>query len=307
MNKKVAIILSHCDTEIKKEILMDNLSKLRTVENLDVALTSHIILPESIIGNCDYFLYDKSNPILKWPQRYFIFWWEPSYGDQKLRLTYFADDYTWTTFNQILMGYNSISHKNYEDFIFLNYDLVIDEKILGQIKEDSCSNKFYDSEDLNGTKWYPSLIFYILNKSSADKFVNSISLDLYLQHGVSLFNTIVNSIEHRKIDLTTNEQAVFSEATSGKEFNNSLSPLYSLFCGYDESDQNGEKSYWFYNVKEKINIRLDGQKDFTIDENTTYLARVSSKIEILVDNEFVEMEYDSFNNRVQIIHKHDRE
>jgi len=61
--KNLVIILSHCDTEGKIKILKDNLESLNML-NLDTMLTSHCPLSTDIQKEVNYFIYDKSNPLL---------------------------------------------------------------------------------------------------------------------------------------------------------------------------------------------------------------------------------------------------
>jgi len=47
MKNNLIIILSHCDTEEKQEILIDNINKIKS-NNFDILLVSHIPIPPSI-------------------------------------------------------------------------------------------------------------------------------------------------------------------------------------------------------------------------------------------------------------------
>ena len=73
MKNNLIIILSHCDTEEKKEVLINNVNKLKS-NNFDILLVSHIPIPSSIQELVEYFIYDKSNPIINWPERGMVFW-----------------------------------------------------------------------------------------------------------------------------------------------------------------------------------------------------------------------------------------
>ena len=47
MKNNLIIILSHCDTEEKREILIDNINKIKS-NNFDILLVSHIPIHPSI-------------------------------------------------------------------------------------------------------------------------------------------------------------------------------------------------------------------------------------------------------------------
>ena len=73
MKNNLIIILSHCDSKEKIEILTDNIKKLKT-QNFDILLLSHTPIPSHIQQMIEYFIYDKSNPIINWPYRGMVFW-----------------------------------------------------------------------------------------------------------------------------------------------------------------------------------------------------------------------------------------
>lgn len=73
MNIKVALVLSYCDTDEKLNILINNILNLKS-NNIDVCLISPISLSDDIQSLCDYFIYTKENPVLKWPEYYYLYW-----------------------------------------------------------------------------------------------------------------------------------------------------------------------------------------------------------------------------------------
>ena len=120
MKNNLIIILSHCDSREKREILIDNIKKLKT-QNFDILLLSHIPIPPSIQQIVEYFIYDKSNPIINWPDRGMVFW-KKILGDPNLRLQTIYPDYGWTAFNQILLGGNLGLSLDYDYFSFRFYN-----------------------------------------------------------------------------------------------------------------------------------------------------------------------------------------
>lgn len=121
--KNIVLIQSHCDTEEKIKYLKNNISKLREFD-LDVLLFSHIPLSQEIIGLVDYFIYDKTNPIL-WDERRHYFWW--NVDGYKMETT--IPDYSWTVFNQIIKSYNLIQNEKYKYVFIFNYDVIINDEL----------------------------------------------------------------------------------------------------------------------------------------------------------------------------------
>ena len=97
--KNIVLIQSHCDTEEKLDYLKKNIEKIKKFD-LEILLFSHIPLNQEVIGMVDYFVFDKSNPIL-WDERRHYFWWV----DNGYKLETTIPDYGWTVFNQIKKSY----------------------------------------------------------------------------------------------------------------------------------------------------------------------------------------------------------
>jgi len=71
-NKNLIIILCYCDTQEKLDILQNTISILK--DNFNILVSSHSSIPTSIQSQIDYFIYDQSNPILRFPERGMKFW-----------------------------------------------------------------------------------------------------------------------------------------------------------------------------------------------------------------------------------------
>jgi hypothetical protein len=66
--KRIVLINSYCDTQEKIDVLLENLNILKSA-GLDKFLYSPILLPNNIIECCTYFMYNKQNPILHFPEK----------------------------------------------------------------------------------------------------------------------------------------------------------------------------------------------------------------------------------------------
>ena len=164
MKNNLVIILSHCDTEEKKELLEDNIKKLKS-NNFDILLLSHIPIPPNIQESIEYYIYDKSNPIINWPERGMVFW-KKILGDIDYRLQTIYPDYGWTAFNQILLGGNLGLSLSYDYFSFINYDIQLTDSIIETLGNPvpfltSTVQPAYESKPR-----YPSFMLNIINRKN---------------------------------------------------------------------------------------------------------------------------------------------
>jgi hypothetical protein len=61
---EVSIILAHCNTEEKLEILSECITTLKK-QNQKIILSSHLKVPDEILDSVDYFVYDKKNEMIE--------------------------------------------------------------------------------------------------------------------------------------------------------------------------------------------------------------------------------------------------
>jgi len=179
-NKNLVIILSHCDTQEKIDILRKNILKLK-IHKFDILLSSHIPVPSSIIKKTEYFLYDKSNPILHWPNRGMTYWKTLTTNSEKLKLVNILPDYGWTAFNQILATSHLGLSLDYTHYSFINYDVMLTHSMVQSMKspEDFICSKVYESKNKQGFR-FPSFMFNILNKENLKKLLPLISKEQYI-------------------------------------------------------------------------------------------------------------------------------
>ena len=157
--KNIVLIQSHCDTNEKVDYLKNNILKLKEFD-LDILLFSHIPLSQEIIKLVDYFIYDKTNPIL-WDERRHYFWWIAD--GYKMETT--IPDYGWTVFNQMIKSYNLIQNEKYEYVFIFNYDVIIDNEIEEYFKTPR-NSIFKHSKSQNGVappvEFEVGIIFFVL-------------------------------------------------------------------------------------------------------------------------------------------------
>jgi len=180
INKNLVIILSHCDTKEKLEILENNIQLLKS-NSFDILLTSHIPLPERIQSQVEYLVYDKSNPILHWPKRGMTYWKTFSTDVESLKLVNILPDYGWTAFNQLLTSSHLGLSLEYDYYSFINYDIIFTQQMIEIMKlpHDFLCSKVYESKNQDGFR-FPSFMFNIVSKKNLKKLIPLISKQQYI-------------------------------------------------------------------------------------------------------------------------------
>ena len=120
----LAIILSHCDTPDKINVLKKQIKRLKDL-NIDILLCSHIALEVSIQQEVTYYIYDTDNPILYWPERGCCVWAENMDGKDSVRLESMFPDYGWTVLDQIKKAATFGLPLKYNYYSFINYDALL--------------------------------------------------------------------------------------------------------------------------------------------------------------------------------------
>ena len=88
-----------CNTKEKIESLKRTIKQLNDL-NRDILLISHIPLSEDIIESVNYFIYDRSNPILHYPERVMFVWNKIDINGEIVSLNIKLPDYGFTAINQ---------------------------------------------------------------------------------------------------------------------------------------------------------------------------------------------------------------
>ncbi len=190
--KNLVTILCHCDTRAKLNVLLKNIALLKSVTpDLDILVVSHTSVPSYIQEEVDYIIFDKSNPIMFYPERGAFAWWNIEVdGDEEyviknengtplaLRLEAIVSDYGWAALNQITLAAHIGLSLNYDYYTFINYDLKITGEVLKHIASPSgvtLSTNLKSEDDLSRL----SLLLNILDKTTLRSLVPSFSREEY--------------------------------------------------------------------------------------------------------------------------------
>lgn len=266
MSKKIVLIQSHCNTEEKRLYLLDNIRKLKTFD-VDVLLFSHIPLPENIISEVDFFIYDKSNPILKNDRRHY-YWW----ANDIIRLESTVPDYGWTVFNQLIKSYDLINRINYEYIFILCYDIIIDDVVINSINNPKPGVfKHVKPETVNSVgKIEPvvfdtALIFSIFKKQDYKKIVDSFSVEEYISRP--------DLIAEKYFEIKMKENGLFFQTD---------------MCVKD----------YFSESDDIFNLTKDKEYKFFVDNNDLLKFRLlkdsNTKIKVIVNDDLIDINNDYF-------------
>ncbi len=114
--KEIAIIGSFSNSFEKLKLLENCISECRK-NDLDVLVYGRYPIPESTQKLCDYWIFDKSNPVLE--SRLMDFW-NVSFGKKTHKLN---NDYGFAAIEQIIKGLGIVKTLGYETSYWINYDL----------------------------------------------------------------------------------------------------------------------------------------------------------------------------------------
>tara|TARA_R110002153_G_scaffold116912_1_gene260854 strand:+ start:27 stop:947 length:921 start_codon:yes stop_codon:yes gene_type:complete len=173
-NKNLVVILCYCDTKEKLDILKNTISILKN--NFNILITTHSTIPSDIQQDIDYLVYDKSNPILHYPERGMKFW-KTILGN--IKISHIKDDYGWTVFNLIKNFISYSQTLDYTHYSIINYDTEITPEILNLLnspKDFICSNYIDPATD---KPLFPGLLFNTINKENIFKVNNLLSRKEY--------------------------------------------------------------------------------------------------------------------------------
>jgi hypothetical protein len=166
--KTVFLITSYCDTDLKIEVLNECIDNLKSISGYDICLHAHYPLNDNIQKRVNYYLYDSSNPILYYPEKY-ITWWI-KYKQYTLHI--YTEDYGYAVLQQWKRGFDFLKNI-YDNIIILNYDTIITEKLLNEIENKS------DFEGCAFLHENDNVIMPLASIKSSSELFNKISKEKY--------------------------------------------------------------------------------------------------------------------------------
>ncbi len=253
----MALISSFCDTQLKKEILLKNLSILKSL-GVDTLLISPLTLDESIINNCDFYFNTKENPILTWPQRIYDHWLITKDDSGKnIKLHRGLPDYGWAAMYQLKKLIQIGLSFEYDLYYPMIYDLNINDFVVNEINSNTQDIFYRRVDPKNNTNfWSATLHFMSLTRNKLEIIEKLITLDSYLQK--SDFPEKHAETWAKNLNITLSENAVSDSIFYWENinfFNYSVDNDYCLF--FNKNDDIFNKLCLFvYNVNKNCDIKI---------------------------------------------------
>lgn len=144
--KECFLIISYCDTDIKVDALKKCINNLKQFK-IDMCLYAHYPISNNIQNDINYYIYDKSNPIFKYPEKSMHFW----RNFNNFQMEIYVEDYGYSVIQMIKRGFNYLKNLGYDRIFILNYDVILDFKILDIVVEEECNLFYWDNNILNPT------------------------------------------------------------------------------------------------------------------------------------------------------------
>lgn len=264
--KKIALISSFCDNEIKLKCLKNNIIKVKEL-GLDVMVLSPILLDEEVIQISDYIFYTKDNPILDWPEKAIYYWREFFHNGNRYKFSRTVPDYGWAGLHQVKQLSQIAYGMNYDYYYHMIYDLKIDDLKEYFLRQES---KTIFPSKRDETTWNYGLHFMIFNKENLKLFSDLITKELYMK-----FNSgnAFDCLEQIALIMNCNRGNRFAEDEIYYFENNdffNLSPFKNFNFFIENNDQIlSNIRLWFYNLTGEINliIRTNGVEKNEIINN----------------------------------------
>ena len=194
MTNNLIIITCHCNDSNKLNVLNENIDLLKS-NGFDILLISHISIPFDIQQKVEYYIFDKSNPIIYPPVRTFRFWNTRAHPTDKTKIIKLRSnhpDYGWTVFNQFIKSSNFALDLNYSYYSFINYDISLTDQIIKTLKKPTSNFIVSKVVDSNSETRWPSLVFNIIKKNNLIKLINKMSFNDYIKkedNGKGIFHS----------------------------------------------------------------------------------------------------------------------
>jgi len=264
--KKICLISTYCDTDQKKQILIDNIEKIKSV-GLDVMIYTPISLPNEIYDRCDYVIKSKENPILDWPKKAYSFWFKGEIKGRYTELYTCVPDHGYANLIQFKRMGNMALDMEYDHFFVMIYDIEIDDEILF-ILNNNYEPSLYKS--IRGDKvWNMGLHLMSFDKQKMQIFNNNITEQIYLE---DLDGDAFSWLERifPKLEIVVNEKMVKDQIylNEGRDlFDNS--PFPEMKCFIHKNDYDDLVKMYFHNFIgiESFRIEVDGiSKTYEVEE-----------------------------------------
>jgi hypothetical protein len=198
--KKVVLVGTYCDTPNKLDSLIDLIKKIKE-KNLDIIVYGKYPIPEYVQNMCDYWIYDKSNPLINGR---ILNVWEHGYGKKFNKLINF--DWGFAVMDQMIKSLGFAKSLNYDVAYWLNYDVNLENFDFFENQCDdllkSVSSVFYYWDTPHSTIGVSLLSICFKIQESYEKLKGVVNMTVY--------NKLINDSEYIAEDVF-GEMLIMSE------------------------------------------------------------------------------------------------
>lgn len=258
-NKRLVLITSYCDTQIKIDVLFKNIMKIKE-NNLDIFLMSPIELPNKIISLCDLYIQTKENPVTKWPDKTMFEYRGFNVGDVFYEMNLGKPDYGWASLYQLKKIFQIASTYDYEYFYHILYDTKLDDKLLEYFNTNEQCILFPTNKG-----FLVGGYFMGFNKKTLILCENLITTDLYYKNfdvAEQILVNISNVLPCKICEEITEDEIYYFEGLD--LFNYSEFSDFNFFI-HKRTGIDGSPKLFFYNMLKDIDITVK-INDFTFNE-----------------------------------------
>ena len=258
--RKLVLISSFCDTQEKKELLLENIIKIKKL-GLDtmVIAPNFLELPYEVIKNSDYLYYTKENPLLGWPVRDYSHWFEyPVSNTQFCVLHRGLADYGWAGLYQTKKVAQIGLTYDYDVYFHMIYDVEVDSYVAYKLSSDDINYINPRKDPQNPEKiWDSTLHFMCFSREMMQNIEKEITLEKYLSTNGVAEGEVLKWIKKYKIKNTGEPiRDVIYYWNNYDFFNVSPFPEFKMFIS-----KNPEIDIWLgyhetYSEKLTSNLRM---------------------------------------------------
>jgi len=300
--KKIALITSYCDTDEKRNTLVNNIRKLKEL-NVDVMLCSPIFpLEQYVIDLCDFYFLTKENPILKWPERAYSVWvlLENKYKNL-IYLHRYLDDYGWAALYQTKKLAQIAITYDYDIFYHMIYDLDIDENIENDIKTDVVNRAYHRIDPNNkSTQWNVNLHFLPLDRNITSFFAENIKKEDYTSisgFAENFIEKILEPFNLEKSKFPLRDTIRHEYGKNNNLHNYSKNDEYKIFF----SKMENRYKFIVYDIKTFVKIKVNGF-DIDFEETVPVELQITSLDSFIVYADNSSIDYtEQFNSSINLI------
>ena len=258
----LAIITSHCDTPDKIDSLKGLIKQLKNL-NIDILLYSHLHLDTSIQQEVTYYIYDKDNPILYWPERGCLVWFEVAHGKDSVKLTSMFPDYGWTVFDQLKKSASFALPLKYDYYSFICYDVILTPELDSCLLDPPCPitavpRTGYGDQDAPEDFDVKSLstAFAMLRQDFLEKVNARINKTDYLNHKSpeNYWHTLLSAYPYFVLPSGIDNIATAHKVTPNQNYFNDNFKVF--FQNGNIPDKPHLTKAYFFDVKDNISIEI---------------------------------------------------